>query len=97
MVRFNLAKVLYTSADVRQTLIRLFADSRKRRVAISAFVGDGAEAYLPKPKGLELYCWPKESGTNPETLRRRKRRGADIFFADALHMKVYWSKAQELC
>jgi phosphatidylserine/phosphatidylglycerophosphate/cardiolipin synthase-like enzyme len=84
-------KLLYTSADVRQAVVDLFRNSFRRRVAISAFVGDGAEAYLPKPKGLKLYCWPKEGGTNPEVLRRLKRRGVDIYFANSLHMKVYWT------
>lgn len=84
--------MLYNSRDVRKAIITLFGDSGKRRVAISAFVGEGAEAFLPRPKGLELYCWPKAGGTNPNTIRKLIARGAKVFFADALHIKAYWSK-----
>jgi hypothetical protein len=83
---------LYTSADIRQEVVRLFSVSNGRRVAISAFVGEGAEAYLPKPAGLELICWPKEGGTNPDVLRRLMKRGAKVSFVDSLHMKLYWSE-----
>jgi phosphatidylserine/phosphatidylglycerophosphate/cardiolipin synthase-like enzyme len=87
-------RILYTSADVREAVVNLFRFSAGRRFAITAFVGEGAEAYLPKPKGLNLICWPKEGGTNPDVLRRLAKRGANVFFADALHMKVYWSEDQ---
>jgi len=62
-----------------------------RRVAITAFVGDGARAFIRNPKGLEIVCWPKAGGTNPLELRRLKKAGARIRFADRLHMKVYWA------
>ena len=38
-------KILYSSEDVRNTVIDLFSNSGKRRIAIVAFVGTGAEAY----------------------------------------------------
>lgn len=85
-------KILYTSKEVRQAIIRLFKFSKGRRIAISAFVGEDAEAYLPKPEGLELICWPKAGGTNPNVLRKLTKRGVKIFFIDGLHMKVYWSE-----
>ena len=88
----KMKRLLYTSADVRQAIIRLFRSSKGHRVAISAFVGDGAEAYLPKPKGLQLICWPKAGGTNPNVLRKLMKRGVEVFFADRLHMKTYWSE-----
>lgn len=90
--KLNMKRLLYTSTEVRQAIIRLFGSSNRRRVAITAFVGDGAEAYLPKPKGLELICWPKAGGTNPNVLRKLMKRGVAVSFADALHMKVYWSE-----
>lgn len=62
-------KILYSSADVRKAIVELFSLSKGRRVAVVAFVGRGAKACLPKPKGLELFCWPKEGGTNPDVLR----------------------------
>lgn len=85
-------RLLYNSAEVRQAIVELFRSSKGPRVAISAFVGDGAEAYLPKPKGLQLICWPKAGGTNPNVLRKLMKRGVNVFFADGLHMKIYWSE-----
>ena len=85
-------KILYTSAQVRQELRRLFSTSDGRRVAISAFVGYGAQAYLPRPEGIELLCWPKPGSTNPNAIAELKELGIDISFADSLHMKVYWTE-----
>jgi hypothetical protein len=87
-------RILYTSQDVRKAIIHLFSSSKGRRVAITAFVGDGAEAYLPKPMGLNLICWPKAGGTNPNTLRILKKGRVKISFADSVHMKVYWTEDQ---
>ena len=85
-------ELLYTSADVRKAIVNLFRSSKGRRVAVSAFVGDGAQTCLPKPDGIELVCWPKEGGTNPDVIRRLAKTGVKIMFADALHMKIYWSE-----
>src|ERR1017187_6390493 len=85
-------QVLYTSAEVRQAIVDIFSTTRGRRVAISAFVGDGAEAFLPSPSGISLVCWPHPSGTNPRTLRKLMAKGVEVSFADSLHMKVYWSE-----
>lgn len=85
-------KILYSSAEVRREIIRLFKFSSSRRVAISAFVGKGADAYLPNPKGLKLVCWPKAGGTNPHMLRKLMSNGVEVLFADRLHMKVYWNE-----
>lgn len=87
-----MGSILYTSAEVRRAIIRLFLSSKKRRIAISAFVGEGAEAYLPKPKGLRLVCWPKAGGTNPNALRKLKQLGVKVDFAEKVHMKVYWTE-----
>jgi hypothetical protein len=86
-----MVRVLSTSSDVRKEIVRLFSRSRGRRIAISAFVGDGAESYLPSPSGLLLICWPKAGGTNPAVLRRLIKRGAIVQFVHSLHMKVYWT------
>lgn len=85
-------KILIRSSEIRSEIIKLFSSSRGRRVAIVAFVGDGAEAYLPKPKGIQLICWPKAGGTNPNVLRRLAKLGVNISFVDALHMKLYWAE-----
>ena len=48
--------ILYSSGEVRQAVVKLFESSKGRRVAISAFVGNGAEVYLGKTELLEIYC-----------------------------------------
>lgn len=85
-------RILYNSPEVRQAITQLFRSPSKRRIAISAFVGDGANAYLPYPEGIELYCWPKAGGTNPNILRKLMKNGVKVFFANSVHMKVYWSE-----
>ena len=87
-------KILYNSDEIRKELIKLFSSSNYRRVAITAFVGEGAENYLPKdPKGLSLICWPKAGGTNPHVLDKLHNRGVKISFVDSLHMKLYWAES----
>lgn len=85
-------KILYKSADIRREIAKLFASSKGRRVAITAFVGEGAEAFLRKHEGIELICWPKEGGTNPNAIRELIKRKVKVSFADSLHMKVYWTE-----
>src|SRR5262249_52487710 len=80
------------STEVRSAIIDLFGDGATDRVAISAFVGDGADAYLPYPKGLRLICSPTPGATNPRTLRLLMSKGVTVEFVDRLHMKVYWAK-----
>lgn len=89
-----MADFLYTSAAVKRAIIELFERQKGRRVAVSAFVGEGAEKFLPRPRGLELVCWPRAGGTNPRVLRNLIKRGAKVRFADRLHMKVYWSEGR---
>jgi hypothetical protein len=63
-------------------------------VAITAFVGKGAESYLPRPEGITLVCWPKAGGTNPAALRTLMKRKVEVLFSDQLHMKVYWAEGR---
>jgi len=86
--------LLYTSGEVRQAITHIFETSHRRKVAISAFVGEGAGVYLRKPKDVELFCWPKAGSTNPNEIRKLIKEGACVFFADSLHMKVYWTEDQ---
>src|SRR5690349_21276883 len=86
------SQILYTSTDVRSAIIDVFRNSRGRRVAITAFVGNGVESYLPKPKGIELVCWPKAGGTNPEAIRKLIKLGVSVSFSPGLHMKIYWTE-----
>jgi hypothetical protein len=86
-----MVEVLSNSDAVRAAIADIFSTNGKR-IAISAFVGKDAEAYLPRPEGIRLICWPKAGGTNPDALRKLKKLGVDVQFADNVHMKVYWSQ-----
>jgi hypothetical protein len=79
------------SKEIKAAIKDIFNVKNQRRVAISAFVGDEANAYLPYPKGIELYCRPKAGGTNT-AIRDLQKRGVKVYFSDSLHMKLYWSK-----
>jgi hypothetical protein len=85
-------KTLYTSADVKKAIVDLFENSKGRRVAITAFVGSCAEEYLPYSDGIELVCWPKAGGTNPNAIRTLVKRGVKVSFVESLHMKIYWTE-----
>lgn len=86
-----MSKILYNQSDVYHAITTLFKAPTVRRVAITAFVGKGAESYLPNPRGIQLICWPKAGGTNPHALRTLMKKGVEVWFADRLHMKVYWA------
>lgn len=85
--------VLPDSQSVRQQVKTVFS-SEERKVAIVAFVGQDAETYLGKyPRMIEIFCWPKAGGTNPRAIQDlRTKFGCKIYFADKLHMKIFWSE-----
>ena len=89
-----MARFLPDGQTVRKEVKRIFSQERGRRVALVAFVGRSAEAYLPRPAGLELVCWPQAPGTNPATIEFLLRRRVNIRFAKRLHMKVYWTRSK---
>lgn len=85
-------KFLPDGQSIRREVKRIFKSERGRRVALVAFVGKSADAYLPRPKGLELICWPQAPGTNPAVVEElMKKRKVHVQFADRLHMKIYWT------
>ena len=87
------ATVLYKSREVRSAIAEIFNKGRNgRRVAVSAYVGDGADSYLPFPDKVQVICSPTPGATNPHAIRRLISCGASVQFADKLHMKVYWSE-----
>jgi phosphatidylserine/phosphatidylglycerophosphate/cardiolipin synthase-like enzyme len=88
-----MVKFLASGQQIKHEVRRVFTKSSERRVAIVAFVGALADAYLPRPDGLELICWPKAPGTNPKAIRTLIRRGVVVKFAARVHMKVYWSES----
>lgn len=85
--------ILSDSKAVRDKVNAIFA-SNGRKVAIVAFVGEDAEAYLgPKKKGIEIYCWPRAGGTNPRSIRDLiNKHGCEVHFVNRLHMKIFWSQ-----
>lgn len=84
-------RILHDTASIQREVADLMRPGA-RRVAIVAFVGAGAEAYIPRPKGVTIVCWPKAGGTNPNAIRELMRRKADVWFADKLHMKLFWAE-----
>jgi len=84
-------KILYTSSEVHKAIKMVFATNQKHRIAVVAYLGRGAEAFLPAPEGLKIICCPKPGATSPSAVRSLISRGADVKFSDALHAKVYWS------
>jgi hypothetical protein len=89
----KLAKILYSSSELHIAIQDVLSDPKPgdTRIVLVAFVGRSAEAFLPDPKGLKIACWLKPGATDALTLDRLKKRGAEIFKSERLHMKVYWS------
>lgn len=84
--------ILKNSSAVRKKIRDLFSvKTRKRkRIVIVAYVGADAPSLLPDAKGVRVYCWPQVGATHPEALYNLKKKGAEIFLVDGLHMKLYW-------
>jgi hypothetical protein len=88
--------VLYNSNQIFKKIREVIGepDSGGRRVVLVAYLGGDAETYLSHPDGLEIICNPQPGATNPEVIRKLRKRGAEIRFSDDLHMKVYWSETK---
>lgn len=84
-------QLLYKTADVRASIREVLADPMDKRCIVVAFVGADAKRYLPSPKGIKLYCWPKAGGTNPDSIDELRSKGVDVIFVPRLHAKIYWS------
>jgi hypothetical protein len=84
-------RVLYDSSELYNAIKRILSDTQQQRVAVVAFVGSGAHAFFPSPRGLRLICNPAPGSTSGLAIRRLMKRGAIVEFSDRLHMKVYWS------
>lgn len=86
--------VLTTNKQILAAVRSVLSDANARRVVISGFIGAGAEDLIPNPKGVEIYCWDREGGTNPEAIGALLRKGAKVFFVSNLHAKVYWASGR---
>jgi len=76
---------------MRAAIKRVLAPGRRERVIAVAFVGADALRFLPSPRNIEIYCWPKAGGTNPHAIEQLLEAGATVKFVDHLHMKLYAS------
>jgi hypothetical protein len=83
--------VLYSFRELAGEVRRVLA-SRRRRLVVSAYVGDGALDYLPRPRNTTLICWPQPSGTNPAAVSALVKAGVKVFFSDNLHIKLYYGE-----
>lgn len=86
-------KILYSSGELHDAIKNVLADPQPhdRRVALVAFVGGQAQAFLPDPKGLEIVCWLQPGSSDALTIDRLRKRDAKVYKSERLHMKVYWS------
>ncbi len=84
-------EILATSQQISDKIRWVLGDTHDERIALVAFVGHDAAKFLDNPKGIQLYCWLKIPGTNPNGLRSLLNKGVDLFAVNNLHMKLYWS------
>jgi hypothetical protein len=92
-MNYKAQQVLYTSDEMHGAIKHVLSDPfpGEERVVIVAYLGDGAEAYLPNPKGLKIVCALQAPATSPEAIDRLCKREALVLKSNRLHMKVYWS------
>jgi hypothetical protein len=88
------AEPLYTSADIRGRIRRLFAPEhrRRRRIICVAYIGADCLDYIPFARGVKIYCSPQPGATIATGLDRLLAAGADLYFINGLHAKLYWTE-----
>lgn len=93
-----MTKILVGNKAIRAAVQEIMASNAKRKIAIVAFVGEGADRYLlgrgTKATGLRVICWDKEGCTSPETVRKLQANNVKVDFVSNLHMKLYWGSGQ---
>ncbi|MBC3879070.1 phospholipase D family protein [Undibacterium sp. FT79W] len=81
---------LRNSHDIKKQLGILFSGPGEKW-AVVGFVGYNALDHLPSGvENLNVICWPKAGGTNPDGVRRLIDSGISVYFCDRLHQKIYW-------
>jgi hypothetical protein len=85
-------EILTTNQQIRDKVRWVLGDAHDERIALVAFVGNNADKFLANPKGIQLYCWLKVPGTNPNGLRSLLCKRVTLFSVDNLHIKLYWSR-----
>ena len=89
-LKFHLMKPLLTSSDIRNAIRAVLADPDDHRIIAVGFVGAQPLEWLPSPKGIELYCWPRAGATQPGGIDKLLAAGVRVHFVDRLHTKIYW-------
>lgn len=84
---------LRDSKSIKDKLKWLF-DTDERKVAIVGFVGGNAAEYIPSRKNLEIFCWPLPHATNPDGIVALNGMGANVYFKEKLHAKIYWAEGR---
>lgn len=85
-------QVITEGKEIQRAIWNLLRDKDDERAVAVAFVGADALSYLPEPKGLNLFCWPRAGGTNPYAIEQLVRSGVKVRFVPKLHSKIYWSR-----
>ncbi len=76
---------------LREAIRTITAPSAGKRVVVAAFIGKDALAYIPKPRGVLVYCWDNPLATHPDGVADLIANGGKVYFVRGLHAKVYWS------
>lgn len=84
---------LRDSKSIKDKLKALF-ETAERKVAIVGFVGGNATEYIPNFENLEIYCWPLPHATNPDGIIALTEMGANVYFKEKLHAKIYWAEGR---
>lgn len=84
---------LTDSKSIKDKLEWLF-ETDERKVAIVGFVGGNAAEYIPRRDNLEIYCWPLPHATNPDGIVALNEKGANVYFKEKLHAKIYWAEGR---
>lgn len=84
---------LRDSKSIKDKLKWLF-ETDERKVAIVGFVGGNAAEYISNCKNLEIYCWPLPHATNPDGIIALNEWGANVYFKEKLHAKIYWAEGR---
>jgi hypothetical protein len=84
--------ILKNPESIRKRLKNLFSEKtrKKRRVIVSTYLDNDASNFFPDVHGVEFFCCPQAGNIDPYALEMLQKRGAKIFFADKIHMNLYW-------
>jgi hypothetical protein len=85
-------EILLTSAEISDRIRYVMDAPRGQRYVIVGFIGSSPLQWIPRPKGVHVFCWPLAGGTNPDGIDTLIEAKARVCFVEKLHAKVYHSK-----